>query len=339
MANEYTRIADVIVPEIVDPAVGFRINEKSALISSGAVFRDPSADAFASNNFGKVFETAKYLHIEDSESNVGSDDPTVSAESKKNKQISIRAVKHFRNKIWGEMDLTSAVSQPNPNTVVAEQVGDYWAQEYDNIGISSLVGLWNDNVANNGGDMVHDISIDTADPLTSANLISSEAIIDAQSTMGDNQHDLSIMIVHSKVYAQLRKNNEIDFVKPSEQGRPIPMWGDAVLFQSDRAPAIMGTEKMQYVTILIGANSIRWGEGTPKTPSEIDRDAKSGNGEGGESYITRRHFVLTPANYSFAGGTVAGQSPTRSELEDADNWSRGDVERKDIKIAFLITNG
>lgn len=339
MANEYTRIADVIVPEIVDPAVGFRINEKSALISSGAVFRDPSADAFASQNFGKVFETSKYLHIEDSESNIGSDDPTVKAESKKNKQIAIRAVKHFRNKIWGEMDLTSAVSKPNPNTVVAEQVGDYWAQEYDNIGISSLVGVWKDNVANNGADMVHDISIDTVDPLTPANLISSEAIIDAQSTMGDNQHDLSIMIVHSKVYSQMRKNNEIDFVAPSEQGKPIPYFGDALLVQSDRAPAIMGTNKMQYVSILIGANSIRWGEGTPKTPSAIDRDESAGNGEGAETYVTRRHFVLSPANYSFSGGNMASTSPTRAELEDASNWTRGEVDRKDIKIAFLVTNG
>lgn len=339
MANEYTRVADTIVPEIVNPEVSFRINEKSAFMQSGALYRDPVADKFASDNFGKILDTPRYLHIEDSESNVGTDDPTQNAESNKNRQVSIKSYKQFRNKIWGEMDLVSALSKPDPNQVVAQQVGDYWAQEYDKIAIASTVGVYNDNIANNSGDMVNDISIDTVDPLDPSNLINSIAIIDAQATLGDNQHDLSIMIVHSIVYAQMRKNNEIDFIQDSDQKTKIPFYQGARVIVSDRQKTILGANKVKYVTTLIGTNAIRWGEGSPKVPMEINRNPKAGNGEGAEEMIYRRHFIISPTNYSFESASVASTSPTLAELELAANWSRGDVERKDVKIAFLITNG
>jgi hypothetical protein len=72
---------------------------------------------------------------------------------------------------------------------------------------------------------------------------------------------------------------------------------------------------------------------------ELERDAKAGNGAGLETLWERKTWLIHPAGMDWLEADVAGESATLAELEDADNWERhGDLSRKNIRMAFLITN-
>lgn len=334
-----TQITDVIVPEIVAPEMALRITEKSALFGSGAVIQDTKLANFAAGNFGQQIDVGMYNHINDADPNASTDDPTDVATALKNTMANVYAWKVMYNQAWSHANIVEALSKPDPNAVVTEQSSDYWAQWVDKYGISSLVGIFNDNVANDSGDMVESIYSDIAAP-TAANKISYDAIVDASITLGDNIDDLTTIIMHSAVYGQALKNNDIDFIPDSDNTGTIAAYMGKRVIKSDLMPVIAGTNSPKYITALVGNGAFRYGEGAPAMPVEPDYNASGGNGEGIYTLWTRKHFVMAPTNYSLdvANLSFADESPTRAELETATTWTRT-VPRKDVKIAFLATNG
>jgi len=104
---------------------------------------------------------------------------------------------------------------------------------------------------------------------------------------------------------------------------------------------IVGSNRTKYVTYLLGPNTICWNEApTDPSPSvEVDSKPAQGKGMGGEVLYTRRQFVLHPYGIAWQDDTVAGEFPTNAELANAANWDRAYAERKQIPIAFLLTNG
>jgi len=334
-----TQLSDVIVPEIVAPEAALMIPEKSALIGSAAVANDAKITELASGNAGQVFNVGRYNHIADAESNASSDAATT-ATPQKNTMADIFALKHTRNQGWQHADLVNALSQPDPQQVVSEQLGEFWGKDIDKTGIASLVGVKADNVANNSGDMVYSVATDDAAAVTDAEKISGEAVIRSLATLGDNMNDIAIIIMHSTVYTQLLIKEEIAFIPPSEGKSAIPIYLGKEVIVSDLMPATAGTNRTTFTTALLGANALRYGEGMPANPLAIDRTEAAGNGEGIETLWSRHHHVITPTNYSwdYANATVAGKTPTNAEVGVAGAWTRT-VDRKDVKITFLDTNG
>jgi len=333
-----TRLSDVVVPEIVVPEIALQIKTKSAFVGTEAVFNDPILNNFASANFGSLIDTPKYNHITEDESNVSSDDPAAAATPEKASQAKIYSIKHVRNVGYSNADLVYALSQPDPSKVITDQLGTYWAKQIDKIAINSLHGVYADNVASNGGDMVYDISDDVAGIPTDAEIVSGEALIRAAATNGDNMDAFVMIVMHSIVFANLQVRNLVITI-PDSNGVLVSTFMGKKVIVSDAMPVIAGTNRNSYVTALVGPGALRYGNGAPKTPLEVYRDAAAGNGEGVETLWSRNHFVMSPTNYSFdATYTFAGVSPTWGELRSEDAWVRT-LERKQVAIAYLITNG
>jgi len=333
-----TALTDVVVPEIVLPEIALRINEKSAFMNSGAIVDDAVATMFASGNAGSLVNLPKYAHIPDAEPNISADTSST-ATPQKMSQKSIFAIKHIRNQGWSSADLVSALSQPDPFLAVSNQIGDYWSKVYDLTCVNSVRGLWADNVLTDGGDMVFDISNDVAGTPSAGELISAEAIIGAMATLGDNMDDVKIIIMHSVTYANLYRQNMVEFIPNSQGVEPMPYYLGKRLVVSDYMPAITGTNRLSYLTALVSDGAFRYGKGAPNMPLEIFRDPAQGNGEGVETLWSRDHAIITPTNYSWsANAVISGVSPDYAEMQEADNWART-VDRKDVKIAFLISNG
>ncbi len=335
-----TQLADVVVPEIVMPEMALRINEKSAFMGSGVIFNDTVLGGFAGTNFGLHIDLPKYNHIANGEPNGSTDDPSDVATPQKNTQVSVLARKLMYNNGWSSADLVYALSQPNPEQVVAEQLGDYWAQVIDRVAIATMLGIFNDNGANNAGDMAYDISTDVDAPVEAAQKISLDAFVKANGTLGDNSRDTSIVTMHSVVHQQCIIDNQIITVPASDTSAPYDTYLGHRVVISDENTVIAGTYRNKYITVISGANALRYGEGAPKTPLAHDRKEDQANGEGIETIWSRKHFVLAPTNYSWdqASAVVAGGTPTLAEIATATSWDRT-VPRKDVKIAFLVTNG
>ena len=146
------------------------------------------------------------------------------------------------------------------------------------------------------------------------------------------------MAMHSVPYSNLRKQQLIEFVRDADNNTMFATYGGKRVIVDDSLPAIAGTNRVTYTTVLFGTGSWIWGNGRVQTPSETEREASSGNGGGQDTLHSRRADIIHPLGFSFVSGTVAGQSPTLAELASSSNWDRV-WERKNVPLAFLQTNG
>lgn len=334
------RLTDVIVPEVFYPYIVKMTKEKSALFNSGALVNDSNMSSFLSGG-GRTANVPFWKDLDNTESNIANDDPSSNITPEKMTAGKDIAVRQVRTEAWSSARLSGLLAGDDPMMRIADRVSDYWTRQFQRILVATLHGVYLDNVANDSGDMVYDIGTDSADAATPAELISAEAILDAAQTMGDASDDLQMIMMHSVVYNRLAKQNLIDFIPDSEGRVRFPTYLGYRVIVDDGVKTITGTNRTEYVTYLLGRNAICWNE-APTSPSpniEVDRKPEQGNGFGVDILFSRRQFVMHPYGIAWQDSSVAGEFPTNTELGTAANWNRVYAERKQIPIAFLVTNG
>ena len=327
-----TAISDVIVPSVFNPYVVQKTTELTELYMGGIVRSNPELDRLASAG-GNLINMPYWNDLTGGDevlSDSGALTPSVITSGQD------IAVLLMRGKAWSVNDLAKALSGDDPMRQVGDLVAEYWANRTQDVLLNSIGGALADNIANDTGDMVSDISIAAGLSATAANKISIEAIIDAAHTMGDASQKLVGLAVHSEIEAALKKANLVTYRPVSEQNtREIAYFGDYRLIVDDRCSKVAGgTNGFVYTSYLFGDGAFGLGNGAAPVPSETDRDSLAGN----DILITRRHYLLHPRGIKFASGSVAGASPTNAELLLAANWDRV-YDRKNVRIAALKTNG
>jgi hypothetical protein len=334
------RLSDVIVPEVFFPYMQEKTKERAAIFTSGILADDSRLSAFLAGG-GRTANNPFWKDLSDSESDIGNDDPaSVSVPEKigTGKDVVVRQV---RTKSWSTANLVADLAGADPMQAIADSVARYWERQFNAILVATLHGVYLDNVANDGGDMVNDIGTDAAGVPSAAELVSAEAIIDTKQTMGDAAEDLRAIIMHSVVYSRLQKQNLIDFIPDSRGEIQFPTYLGYRVIVSDTAKRIAGTNRTEYITYLVGAGALAWHEASLRSSPmiEVEREALQGNGVGVDILISRRQFVLHPNGIKWTDTSVAGEFPTNAELAAASNWDRVFPERKQVPIAFLVTNG
>jgi hypothetical protein len=336
-----TQIADVIVPEVFNPYVQQLTEVKSRLIGSGALVSEPMLDQFLLGG-GNTGNAPSWKDLADDADNVSSDAlPTVSdATPKKTAAVDEIFVRLSRNQVWQTSDLAGDLAGSDPMASIASRVAAYRARRYQDVFVATITGLFADNAAapsgseHTAGDMTNDISGSSfTDGVTN---FSAEAFIDAKLTMGDSMDDLALMMVHSVVYARMQKNNLIDFIPDSQGVVNIPTFQGVQVIVDDAMPKATSV----YNTWLFGRGAVRLGQGGPKTPTETFRNPLSGNGGGGETLHHRWELIMHPVGNKFVGTVTSGgpaNAATSGNLAHADSWMRVYPERKQVKIARLIT--
>ena len=333
-----TRISDAIVPEVFFNYMMKRTKQKSALYGAGVMVDDAELSAKLAGG-GRTFNVPFWKDLDDTESDTASDDPASDATPGNigtGKDIARRQV---RTRGWSSAQLTRALAGDDPMKRIAELAGDYWGRQFDDIAVNTMRGVIADNVANDSGDMVYDIGTDSASAITSAELFSADAVIDAVQTMGDAKEDLKVMAMHSVVHTRLAKQQLIDYRLDAEGKVWWPYYLDYRLHISDRCPAIVGTNRTEYHTYIFGSDALAWATSTLPNAVSTDVDESAADGMGIEELWTRQQFVCHPYGIKWTDSSVSGEFPTNTELRTAANWDRVYAERKQIPIACLITNG
>ncbi len=331
------QIADVYNPLVFTQAAQESQIELNAFLASGVMVADPRLTQMASVG-GNKGELPFYKALGTNEPNYSTD---VSGNKSTPKKISGGKMEYrlcSQNESWAATDLAVDLALADPVAAITGRVGQFWATTNERRVIQSSMGLLADNVANDSGDMLVKVSTDAAGAPAAGELISSELIIDTQQTSGDHQGAYSAIGMHSVVYSRLRKQQLITFVRDADNNTMFSMYGDLRVIVDDSLPAVAGSNRITYTTVLFGNGVFTSGEGSVKTPSELDRDAGAGNG-GGETILhSRRADIIHPLGFAFTSASVSGQSATLAELATAANWNRV-WERKNIPLAFLQTNG
>lgn len=245
------------------------------------------------------------------------------------------------NEGWGASDLVSQLNGTDPLKLIAGRIDAFWNRQFQRRCIATAIGIYNDNVAANAGDMVIDVS-DAAMAVDAANQISATSVINAAMTFGDSMETIGAIAVHSVIYGNLLKQNLIVYVPTAEQGITIPTYLGKRVIVEDAMPVVAGdgtTIAYKYLTILFAPGAFGYGKGNAKVPSEFERHPARGNGGGFETLWTRKRWIIHPAGYTFTSVTVTGPglSPTWADLKLATNWTRV-FDRKTVGMAFIVSN-
>ena len=211
--------------------------------------------------------------------------------------------------------------------------------------IRSCIGIYGDNVANDGSDMVNDISVDTVGEVSAASMFNKNSFIDAVMSMGDRFDELAAIMVHPVVYATLRKSDDAEdvydadgrFLFTSYMNHRLIIEENATLV-TDASGTASGDTPDYYLSILFGQGAFAYGQSLPRNAMEMDRYILQGNGGGTEVIVERQNWIIHPMGYDFNSSSISGQSASWAELDNAVEWNRK-VARKNIPLAFLRTNG
>jgi len=331
-----TILSNVIVPTVFNPYVIQRTAELAKLYMGGIISNDADLDRLASAG-GKLINMPFWNDLTGDDEVLSDTAPLTPAIITASQDV---AALHTRGKAWAVNDLAKALSGSDPMRAIGDLVAEYWARRMQAIMIASLTGVFADNVANDAGDMTVNVAGALNSNISAATKLSGDVFIDAQATFGDALGRISGVAMHSAVYSNLKKIDNISFVKQSEGGLEIERYRGLPIVIDDKCPfapragAAPGDAAPRYTTYLFGSGAIGMGQGAAPVPSETDRDALAGN----DILVTRTHFVMHPRGVAFTSNTVTGASPSNANLALAANWNRV-YERKNVRIAQIITNG
>lgn len=339
MPTVTTRLSDAVIPEVYLSYKTDESPEKSTFMESGVVVT--SAELTASAATANVIDHTPFWKDLDAdvEPNYSTDDPDVKSSPGKVSSGQFATRTSYLNKSYSTMDLVAILAGSDPMQRIRNRFGAYWTRQWQRRLIAQSVGVMASNVANNSGDMVLNLAIETGNSATSANLFSRAAFTSACFTMGDRGEEIMAIAVHSVVYKRMIDNDDIDFIPDSKGNMSIPTYLGRRVIVDDMMPVVAGTTNgFKYTSVLFGGAAFGFGEATPAVPVEVWRDPAAGNGGGMDVIFERKTQIIHPFGFNWTETTVTGQSPTLANLRAAANYTRV-TARKNVPLAFLVTNG
>lgn len=313
-----TKLADIIVPELFNPYVINKTMEKSALLQSGIITNSSEFDTLASQASPLV--NMPFFDDLTGESEQIIEDVDL-ADNKITSNKDVAAIIR-RAKMWSATDLSAAMAGTDPMAAIGSLVSGFWARDMQKELIALLKGIFG-TYTPSGGSATTPLSsnlLDISASTGNAAKWSGNAFIDAQQLLGDAQELLTGVMMHSAVKSELKKQNLIQTIRPSDSPE-FDVYQDKRVIVDDGCPVTGSGASSIFTTYLFGAGAIALGNGSPVgfVPTEVDRDKKKGSGV--DYLINRRTSILHPRGVKFTNASVAKtEGPSRLELAKAENW-------------------
>ena len=329
MASEVLRLSDVIVPEVYTRYLIEQSVNKNLFFRSGIMVRDSQFDALVGGG-GTIFNLPFWQQLSGDPQALQSN-TTIETKKTTTSRQAARRLMFARG--WSAEEIASALAGEDAMGAITSMVDDYWNTFYNKLCFSVVKGIMADDIDNDSSSLVNDIT--TSGTVAAANRISLDAVIDTAVKKGDRMEDFTAIAMHSAVYARALKNDAIDYIPDSQEGKRIAAYmGMRVIVDDGLAPDTDGSNS-EYWTILFQPGALAYGESANHiTVVETDRNA----GKSEDILYTRRNFVIHPRGYRWMENSVASDNPTKSEIEEAGNWDK--VYNKDnTGVAVLISNG
>ena len=244
-----------------------------------------------------------------------------------------------RMKAWKAKDFTKELTGADPLQHVANSVNGYynqvWTAELMNI-VDTVMGL--SAVSNH----ITDISA-SGSTVTNDNKIGETTMIYAQQkALGDAADGFGMIVAHSMIVARYKALGLVEYVKYNEANGlqreiTLPTIGGMTVLQTDRYTADTSGTVPKYRTTIIGAGAILSArKNNYENPYYTDYDPEASAGI--EKLYTKQGRVLHPNGFSLNVSNIATESPTRTELGTAGNWSLA-FNEKNVRIGQIISNG
>lgn len=323
-----TRLSDVIVPEVFNNYMVQETTEKSALIQSGIAQTDPR---IVVPDGGDTVNMPFWNDITGDAEAIQSDTALTPAKIDTGKDVA--RVLMF-GKAWSAEDLAAELAGDDPMQAIASKLANHWTRQQQKIAVAMLNGVFADNVSNDGGDLVLDVAEDDVDTNGAVEL-EGDVILDGAQKLGDAKGNLTALAVHSQVHTNLQKKQLIEYFPESEVDVGFGTYNGKTLVIDDGVPVEDApTSGKKYTSYLFARGAFGYAEGQPKTPTETDRNSLKGE----DIIVNRKKWLMHPRGFAWQEGSVAGDMPTLTELEDATNFDRV-YPQKLSRVVKIVTNG
>jgi len=325
-----TKVSDVVIPELFALYMREALTTGSVIFTSGLVVISPELMRLVAGG-GKSFDFPFWKPLDGDPEAIQTDtDLTVN----NSEAAQMTAVRSVYGKAWGNQELAAVMAGDNPLDAVQAQVSEYWDNWNQKLVVAIILGVLANNVSADSSDLVNDISTEDGVNAVAANYISASAFIDTFFLLGDKS-DFAIVFMHSDIYADLRKQQLIDFKEDKDGNIMFPQYMGLAVIVSDDMPKVAGiTSGYRYLSVLAKAGAFAYGDSDNNiTPVEIERQGTKSN----DILITRIQNSLHPGGFQWIAGSVAGQTPTYLELKMAANWDRV-FEKKNCGFVGMYTN-
>ncbi len=331
-----TILSDVVFRDELRDYMRVNAAERTAFFESGILTNNNDMSTLLASP-SNTFTIPWWVDLDASiESNYSNDVYTDIAVPLSVTSASMQARAAYLNEGWNAMSLVKNITNQDPLEFVASRLTDYWKKVAQRRAIATTIGIYNDNVASNGGDMVVD----------AGGTINAAAIIRAKATMGDYSGQLgglSVIAMHSAVQTELQILNLIDFTPLADQIPEFGRFQGMRVVVDDSMPVIGTGETAKYLSVIFGPGALGYAEEQADNDIRYVEEEERGNGGGAETLWTRRNFVIHPLGYSFLSTTITGTPGTTrpvsanwADLALATNWERK-FDRKQVPLAFVTS--
>lgn len=312
----------------------------TSIINSGVLRVSPDISAVLTDK-NNVFTVPNYAPLSGDAKNYDGETDNTPVEVSANKQTGMA---FRRMAAWKDQDFTRELTGADPLGDVARKVA-YYQQKNNQKELLSIV----DGVLGVSGMSTHvkDISASkggqTTATATAENRLSGDTFLDAaQEALGDNFDDLTMVAMHSRVYTNLLKlqlvNNIATTPGAYSRGVQFGLLLNKYLVMVDDS-LTTGTKDglTTYNTYLLGEGAIATARNVRiDRPNYVDYDPESKGGV--NKLYSKWGMALHPLGMSIDTTKIANNSPTRTELGTADNWTKV-WDAKNIKLAKIVSNG
>lgn len=339
-----TRISDGFVPDVWQAWMAKDTMETTTMFTSGIMKSSPELQTLLAGG-GRTLNAPFWKDMGNDEPDIASDDPAMTSTPETLTSGKDIVRRQLRTHSISVADLTPVLTGGDPMGRMRAAFSHYWERHFRRTLVHTLTGVFADNAANDSSDMINDISNDAAlSAMTSAQLISAEAIMDTAQLMGDAKATFTTLIMHSAVHTRLAKLDLIDTIRDSG-GRVLfdSYLGYRVIIDDNVRTLTVAngdlTNRSKYWTYLMSQGSVAWAESPVAVPAEVRREPGQGNGMGVEILYNRRQYGMHIPGIKWTDTVCSGEFPSYSDLRTATNYDRVYPERKQIPIAALVTNG
>lgn len=328
-----TKLTNIIIPEVYSAYFNENYVKRSRFFRSGVIQRSSEIDAKLAGG-GSTFEMP-FVKAVSATPDIPAETGTQTVNNATTGQETIR--RQMRTIALGDNAISRIFSGTNSLEKNLEQLTDVWVSDYDNVGIYSFQGLINDNLTNDSGDLVLDISDDASPNISDARILQAQAKHKENGiSRADNINgNFSAIVMHSNVYFYLVNQDAITFTAISGQLRPLAFYHGMEVIVDDNCIRQAESGGYAYTTLLLKPGAMQVGYSSAGYES-ISYDRVEGRGMGVTQVYSRSVFAVHSPGFAWQGASMAGLSPTNNELAKGANWDRVASSAQNCKWAALI---
>lgn len=315
--------SDVVLPAPVADTITAFIASKSGFLSSAAAGADLDAGAQLGGHFfskGRWKEdTAADEVIDGSASTPGNVGSTADI-------APVLRRKRVRAIVDGVDAAMGALLSQSPSDEVMAQAGAYWARRIDETFVQTLTGLFDASAGVLRTTHRKSVAVTTGTPVAAT----FNYMVDAGTLLGDNFSDLAIAVMHSKIWADLRKEVGAKATYVAIGNVMVPFYDGLRVVLSDNVPTSGSSTFKKYTTILLRPGALYL------AVQQAMREIVEINATVPETRITQTlHFAAAAHGIKW---NVTTTNPANTDLATATNWAKATAVDKEIGIVALETN-